>query len=769
MNHTNLLCALSLLALCAAPAIGGMTLTADPDAGTLSTDGVTFVPSVVWHGATISGGGVGADGAREYLVYGDFVVEDADLVTAVLKGTAAPQRPVRFLVGNNAILAGTFDFSASGQQHRAGGGLGGSAGSGGAGGTGMGAGGAGGVYSPTDIHGRAGYGAAGGQGVNINVPGNNGWYGGFGRSGKPGAAGREGADGRSGGAGMPGHDGFGAPNSGGSAGNGGPGGAGGSGGQGGQGGYVQGAGGMPGTGGVLFGGGGGGGGMAGGGGPGGSGTAGGNGGFGSNGSGGFGGTSNSGTTALTGGGGGGAGSGGGGGGQGGGAGGGGGGQGAGGGAGGGSGAGAGFGGGGTGGTGGDGGQGGNGGTGGSGGTGTSGIGGLPGGAGGGAVEIRILGTVLFQATELSVRGASAPEPEPVDEQQVTPGGPGAGGQNGADGVAGVAAGFGGAGGAFGDGGDVTDPIWQGEGHGGTNGQDGFTNVLTGGTGGGGGGGGGGGAGGNGGLGGVGNIGGLGGQGAGGAGGTVKIVASVAGGSATVDVNGGWGGQTGQHGKLVRGFNSTTAPGVSLSVGTTIGLTDGTGHNLGTRKMNPYVFGFATETPYVPDLVEGAEVFGLTTLTKDHADLAPLLAGAPADAKAALILMDEGPAGVGQPWDGFDMLLVANIWDQALVGGRLGVGLQGYLLDMLAGGWARDPQFGGAGYDLLGDLAPGAVYATLVPEGAQDFNCGFDNCREPWAWVDTMGFDAPLYAVPEPATLALLAAGGLLLARRRRLD
>jgi len=310
-------------------------------------------------------------------------------------------------------------------------------------------------------------------------------------------------------------------------------------------------------------------------------------------------------------------------------------------------------------------------------------------------------------------------------------------------------------------------MWQGTGRSGTNGQNGFTNVLTGGTGGGGGGGGGGGAGGNGGHGAAGNIGGLGGLGAGGAGGTVKIVASVAGGSATVGVNGGWGAQTGQHGKLVRGFNITTVPGVSLGVGTTIGLTDGTGHNLGTRKMNPYVFGFATETPYVPDLVEGAEVFGLTTLTKDHADLAPLLAGAPADAKAALILMDDGPAGFGQPWDGFDMLLAVNIWDQALVGGRLGVGLQGYLLDMLAGGWARDPQFGGGGYEILQELPAHGVYAMLVPEGTTHFNLMADGCD--FAYIETLDYAQSTYMVPEPATLALLmfGAGGALFGPRKR--
>ncbi|HUU10764.1 MAG TPA: hypothetical protein VM431_09520, partial [Phycisphaerae bacterium] len=156
-------------------AIAGMTLTVDPDAGKLSTDGATWLSSLMWNGTTIKAGGLGADGAREYMVFGDFNVGAADTVTARL-GT---QRGVRFIVGNNATLAGTFNFAATGQQGRAGGGIGG----------GQGQGGTGGVSGNGGIPGVGGGGGFGGSGTQRAGPLGNGAAGGHGHDGSDGIGG----------------------------------------------------------------------------------------------------------------------------------------------------------------------------------------------------------------------------------------------------------------------------------------------------------------------------------------------------------------------------------------------------------------------------------------------------------------------------------------------------------------------------------------------------------------------------------------------------
>lgn len=54
----------------------------------------------------------------------------------------------------------------------------------------------------------------------------------------------------------------------------------------------------------------------------------------------------------------------------------------------------------------------------------------------------------------------------------------------------------------------------------------------------------------------------------------------------------------------------------------------------------------------------------------------------------------------------------------------------------------------------------------MPEDATDFSMLATDCD--FTYTETFGYGQALYMMPEPATLALLAAGGLgLLARRRR--
>jgi hypothetical protein len=256
-----------------------------------------------------------------------------------------------------------------------------------------------------------------------------------------------------------------------------------------------------------------------------------------------------------------------------------------------------------------------------------------------------------------------------------------------------------------------------------------------------------------------------------------VVASVFGSQsgAQIGVTGGAGGGTGVTtgasgggGRFVLGRSTTQGlGGLSLS-GELVEMADTGGRHLGTREMNPFVFGFATETPYIPGLAEGAELFGLTSRASTDADIASMLTQAPAGAKGALILMDTGPAGLTQNWDGFDMLLLVNLTDTALTGPRLGAGRAGYLLDTLVGGFARDPAFGGTGYDWLDELPAHGVYATLVPEGSTEFSMAFNDANIPCASANTLVYNQPVYdVVPEPATLSLLALGGLMALRRRR--
>jgi len=700
------------LAICAALSGGatwaGSVLTVDPDSGRLSTDGTTWVERLVWNGATVMAGGLGPDGAREFLVFGDFNVEVGDMVTAKLDTAAA----VRFIVGNNANLAGTFDFSAAGSQARAGGGSGGL---GGGGGTGYAAGGGGGGHGPrVSSHEGSVYFGWGGRGGDRGTwdlmtgnPGGDGREGWFSSAGNAGGS-RTGGWGSAGGNGLPGLNNA-VTTAGAAGGTGGDGGTAGAGGDLAPGGAEV-PGGSPGF--AMYDGGRGGpGGKAGG--AGGNGGNGGDGVSGAAGSDGQGGVNSLGSWQLTGGSGGAGGAGGGAGGAGGGGGGGGGGGLGGGGGGGGGGSGGFFVNGWAGGAGGDGGNGGEGAKGGTGGRG--GDGGTGGSGGGGAFEVRAFGRIALSGGQLLAAGGNA---EPAGNGQagaagaaVIPGSAGTAGQNGVSGD-GQWAGGGGAGGA--------------------SGQDGVAGSAgaagTGGYGGGGGGGGGGGRGGDGGQGGRGGNGAMGGTGGGGAGGTIKLFGSILDASATASVHaaGGTGAMAGGNGRLIIGQNTMDSLASSVTGAQIIRMTETGGQSLGIRRLNPYIAGWVTETPYIPDLVGGAELYGLSTLSSTDTAISSLLAHAPAGVKSTMVVMEKGPAGLAQNWDGFDMLLLVNRGDTALARPRLGAGLQGYVMTALVGGFQRNPAFGGGGLEELGELPAYGVYATLVGEGMSQFNCAFDN-------------------------------------------
>jgi hypothetical protein len=755
-----LLCSLASITLTASNARADY-LSLDSDSGTLSVNDGAYHSSVTWRGATITDGGVGADGAREYLVYGDFLLNSGDSLSE--RGGSLG---VRMIVGNDATISGSINVSAYYGSRRAGGGYGGDCGRGGAIQDQVGTGGAGGAGGYSDTTGVGGVGGAA-NGI-FGGNGGNGHPGTTGTVGAAGSAGTAGYRGNAGDAGEAGEYGFNNPNAaagvvggaGGAAGtprstdNAGTGGAGGAlghgggvlsdlaslaeGGEGGYGGAYGGTGGR-GTGGSA-----------------------GRGGNGARGNGGVApdgwalaaGSGGSGGGGAGGGGSGSGGSGGGGGGQGGGAGGGGAGE----------GRGASYGGGG--GWGGRGGRGGDGGTGGSGGMGTYGGSGGNGGAGGGAIEIRARGALVFNGGADARGGegqfgrepgtfSSIPAPDNYTEGEY--------GDSGEEGTRG------------GDGNESRG------GHGGLNsgqqgmdgedGEDELFDLNNSGAGGGGGCGGRGGQGGRGGSGGYGGGGGRGGASGGGAGGMVKLVGSTVSGSGWAYTAGGRGGyrspsyqgdiegEDGQNGRLVVGRNTCDEQTVRVNTGSLAQMTDEGDRNLGARAANPFVSS-SLETPYIPGLVDGADAFGLVDVEIDPFEL-----GAPTEAVAAAILMDEGPEGLAECWDGFDMLVLINLTDRDLDGAQLGAGDAGHLAHLLVGGYQRSEIFGGFGPEILEALPGGGVYVTLVPEGI-----GLVNCRigDGDLVTESMTVGDTLFVVPEPVSAMLLAMGSVtLLARRRR--
>lgn len=300
----------------------------------------------------------------------------------------------------------------------------------------------------------------------------------------------------------------------------------------------------------------------------------------------------------------------------------------------------------------------------------------------------------------------------------------------------------------------------------------------------------GGSGGDGGHGGYGAPGGNGGNGAGGAGGTIMLNASVVRHNGlTVNVLGGSGGgggglpptypaPAGSNGRLVIGSNAPFDFG-------TVGFVGGGGHGGGTPAsaefyagrtgVNPYITG-APNTPYVPNLVGGAEVYGLLSLTSQSDEVTPLLGTPPAGAVAELLRLSIGPGGYAQPFSGYDMLLYVNLSARALSNPSLGIDPQGnasdWLVPLSQGGLAHDPVFGGdASPSLLDVLGGHRIYATLIPRNGTIFNVGFNGLR--YAGLHLNGDGARVFLpVPEPEKWTMLVLGILLVAgcgHRRSLE
>jgi len=259
----------------------------------------------------------------------------------------------------------------------------------------------------------------------------------------------------------------------------------------------------------------------------------------------------------------------------------------------------------------------------------------------------------------------------------------------------------------------------------------------------------------------------GGAGGGGAGGTIKLVGSVVVTDAgtTVDLTGGASsGNPGGAGRLLIGDNCGPSYG-----GSGVYQTPETGPGP-MLQQNPFLAGTYPPTPYIPDLVGGAEGYGLSPL--GASDFPAVCAAAPPGARAALVRMDVGP---GMPdFAGYDALFYVNLSDEGI--DQPGFGLWPapdayFLWYLIVRGCQRDPAFGGSGPVTLDVLDGQGVYVTLMPED-QPAGTYFMQCMIHGQIFQAYGTGAladgeALYLVPEPGALVLLAVGGLSMMCRRR--
>jgi hypothetical protein len=197
---------------------------------------------------------------------------------------------------------------------------------------------------------------------------------------------------------------------------------------------------------------------------------------------------------------------------------------------------------------------------------------------------------------------------------------------------------------------------------------------------------------------------------------------------------------------------------------------------GTQGLNPFIAGGTTPTPYIPDLVGGAERFGLLTLGAQAADFASVRAGEPAGAVGALVRLPIGPTGYANAFPGFDTLLFINLSGKDLLNPELGVVPLGtdtaFAQALLTEGFVNDPAFGGNGALTLGSLGVGDIYATLVPTGDTLLNAMVSGAGpiSDASLADGGVLYLTANSVPEPGSLVMFAGGliGLALTRRREL-
>jgi hypothetical protein len=155
---------------------------------------------------------------------------------------------------------------------------------------------------------------------------------------------------------------------------------------------------------------------------------------------------------------------------------------------------------------------------------------------------------------------------------------------------------------------------------------------------------------------------------------------------------------------------------------------------GPTNTNPFIEdanggpGFAT--PYIPNLMGGAEVFGLLDgVSSTDPFFAAAVAAAGQGAQEALYRVHLGPAGYDNDFTGFDAVFLLNLTDSPILDPTLGVVENGtddsFFQQLLQGGFLTNPLFGGEGPTELASLPGFGVYEILVPDFGTDFNFGGD--------------------------------------------
>ena len=135
-------------------------------------------------------------------------------------------------------------------------------------------------------------------------------------------------------------------------------------------------------------------------------------------------------------------------------------------------------------------------------------------------------------------------------------------------------------------------------------------------------------------------------------------------------------------------------------------------------------------------------------------------------RVPLALFRTSASVLGAAYSGYDALLYINLSGNSFSNPEFGIA--GALQQLLSGGWATSPTFGGSGPTAIGSIAGGTVYATLIPTATTllpSIQLGSFSA----SGVALSSDGQALYVVPEPSTvaMALMGAFGLLLALRRR--